>query len=45
MGTAEVTTMYRCWNCGLIFGAADDEVEEPSRLCPACKAAMEQGNW
>lgn len=29
--------MYVCWNCGLIYG--DDEDEEGSRLCPACKAA------
>ena len=30
---------YRCWNCELLHGA-DDEPIEPSRLCPACEAAM-----
>lgn len=38
--TKEGQQVFRCWNCGLLYGA-EDEPEEPSRLCAICEAALQ----
>lgn len=34
---------YLCWNCGLWQGDEQDDLES-SKLCPACKKAIEAGS-